>query len=65
LRLAATLALMGVVIEFAQGATGWRTFNAMDMLANGEGVLMGWVFVATPLGKLLGLIEKWQQSHQQ
>ncbi len=62
LRLAVVLALMGVVIEFAQGATSWRTFDVMDMLANGAGVLMGWVFVATPLGKLLRTIEKWQQA---
>jgi len=53
---------MGVVIEFVQGATGWRTFDAMDMLANGAGVLIGWVLVATPLGKLLGVVEKWQRS---
>ena len=63
LRLAAALTLMGVVIEFVQGATGWRTFDVMDMVANGVGVLMGWVLVATPLGKLMGIIEKWQQSH--
>ena len=62
LRLAAALTLMGVVIEFVQGATGWRTFDAMDMLANGAGVLIGWVLVATPLGKLLGVVEKWQRS---
>ncbi len=63
LRLAAALTLMGVAIEFVQGATGWRTFDVMDMVANGAGVLAGWVFVATPLGKLMGIIEKWQQSH--
>ena len=58
LRLAAALTLMGVVIEFVQGATGWRTFDVMDMVANGAGVLAGWVFVATPLGRALHMVEK-------
>jgi hypothetical protein len=62
LRLAVSLALMGVVIEFVQGATGWRTFDAMDMLANSLGVLAGWGVAMTPLGKLLAVIEKWQRS---
>jgi VanZ like family len=60
LLLAILLALMGVVIEFAQAATGWRTFDRMDMLANSAGVLVGWVIAMTPLGKMLGVIEKWQ-----
>ncbi len=60
LRLAFLLAMMGVVIEFVQGATGWRTFDVMDMLANGAGVLVGWGVAMTPLGKLLVVIEKWQ-----
>jgi len=34
----------------------------MDMVANGAGVLIGWALVATPLGKLLGVVEKWQRS---
>jgi hypothetical protein len=62
LRLAASLALMGVVIEFVQGATGWRTFDVMDMLANSLGVLAGWGVAMTPLGKLLAVIEKWQHA---
>ena len=62
LLLAVTLALMGVAIEFAQGATGWRTFDVMDMLANSAGVLVGWVLAVTPLGKMLGVIENWQRA---
>jgi VanZ like family len=62
LRLAVSLALMGVVIEFVQGATGWRTFDAMDMLANSLGVLVGWIAAITPMGKLLAVIEKWQRA---
>ena len=35
-------ALMGVVLEFAQGALGYRTFEGFDMIANALGVLLGW-----------------------
>lgn len=35
-------ALMGVALEFAQGALGYRTFEGFDMLANATGVLLGW-----------------------
>jgi VanZ family protein len=39
---AAGFALMGVALEFAQGALGTRTFEGFDMLANATGVLIGW-----------------------
>jgi VanZ family protein len=32
---------MGVALEFAQGATGYRTFDLADMAANALGVLAG------------------------
>jgi len=32
---------MGVALEFAQGATGYRSFELADMAANGLGVLAG------------------------
>lgn len=35
-------AAMGVALEFAQGALGYRTFEGFDMLANALGVLIGW-----------------------
>ena len=35
-------ALMGVALEFAQGALGYRTFEGFDMIANALGVLLGW-----------------------
>jgi hypothetical protein len=34
----------------------------MDMLANSAGVVVGWVVAMTPLGKLLGVIEKMERS---
>jgi len=33
---------MGVALEFAQGATGTRSFEIADMAANSLGVLLGW-----------------------
>jgi VanZ family protein len=35
-------ACMGVALEFLQRATGYRTFELLDMLANALGVLLGW-----------------------
>jgi VanZ family protein len=44
-RLAYLLAFvaMGVVLEFAQRATGYRNFELADMAANTVGVVAGWV----------------------
>jgi VanZ family protein len=33
---------MGVALEFAQGATGYRNFEVADMAANTLGVAAGW-----------------------
>ena len=33
---------MGVALEFAQSATGYRSFDLFDMAANALGVLAGW-----------------------
>jgi len=54
LLLGAALALLGIVLEFVQGWTGWRTFDTNDMLANAAGVALGWVLVAL-LPNLIGL----------
>ncbi len=34
--------LMGVGLELAQGALGFRTYEEFDMFANALGVLIGW-----------------------
>lgn len=39
-------ALMGVTLEFAQGALGSRSFETADMLANAAGVALGWTLGA-------------------
>lgn len=38
---------LGVALEFAQGATGTRSFELADMAANSLGVLLGWGISAT------------------
>ncbi|EQC39454.1 hypothetical protein SDRG_03656 [Saprolegnia diclina VS20] len=44
-----SFALLGVAIEYVQGASGWRTFDVDDMLANGLGALLGGgLALATP-----------------
>lgn len=35
-------AAMGVALEYAQGALGYRTYEVFDMYANALGVLLGW-----------------------
>ena len=34
---------MGIVLEFAQGALGYRSFELADMAANTLGVAAGWI----------------------
>jgi VanZ family protein len=43
LALGVAFCLLGVAVEFAQRATGYRTFDVMDMLANAVGVFVGWL----------------------
>ena len=38
---------MGIALEFAQAATGYRNFELADMAANSLGVLLGWGIFAT------------------
>jgi VanZ family protein len=39
---AASFVVMGVSLEFIQGALGYRSYELLDMLANSAGVLLGW-----------------------
>jgi len=48
---------LGVMLEYAQGLTGYRTFAYSDMRDNALGVLMGWIIAATPFGRSLLLFE--------
>jgi VanZ family protein len=38
---------LGIGLEFAQGASGYRHFELADMAANSLGVLLGWGLSAT------------------
>jgi len=50
--------LMGIGLEFAQRATGYRVLDVFDMAANTVGALLGRMAVETPFGRLLGVLEK-------
>lgn len=52
------LILLGVLLEFLQGLTGYRTFDAGDMLANTIGVLIGGLLGASGAGALLAWLER-------
>lgn len=51
------LVLLGVVLELLQGASGYRTADAVDAMANAGGVLLGWLTVRTPASGLLERLE--------
>jgi VanZ family protein len=53
----AALVGLGVGLELVQGWTGYRTFDVMDMLADGVGVLMGCLMLFTPLMRVVAAIE--------
>jgi VanZ family protein len=53
----AALIVLGVGLEFVQGWTGYRTFDVWDMVANSIGVMLGFLLVLTPFGRLFILIE--------
>lgn len=43
--------ILGVALEFAQGETGYRSYEVFDMFANAIGVLIGWALsFAIPVG---------------
>ena len=50
--------LMGIGLEFAQRATGYRVLDVFDMAANTVGALLGRMAVETPFGRLLGVLDK-------
>lgn len=53
-----TFFIMGVLIEFLQLMTGYRSFEFLDMVANTSGLLMGWLIFGNYLSNILELIEK-------
>ncbi len=55
-RTALALVLLGIVVEFAQLFTTYRTFSVGDMLANGTGVAIGWLAAPPRSPNLLHLL---------
>ncbi len=49
---------MGVVLEFLQGLTDYRTFEIADMVANAMGAALGWGLAQTPLRNVLEWLER-------
>ena len=58
LGVALALAALGVVLEFLQGLTGYRSFEIADMVANTIGAMLGWGLAQTPLKNALVWIER-------
>jgi hypothetical protein len=49
---------LGIGLEFLQGLGGARTLDPSDMIANAVGVGLGLMLAATPLGKLLAMVDR-------
>lgn len=58
-RLACALAfvVMGIAIEFLQRATGYRSFEVADMMADAAGVAAGWAMAPPRTPNLLRWLE--------
>jgi hypothetical protein len=56
---AAILLLMGCTLELLQHQTAARHMEFDDMVANGVGVLVGYLLWLTPLGRGLRTVELW------
>ncbi len=59
LAIAVALVAMGMVLEFLQGLTDYRTFEVADMIANAIGAALGCGLVQTPLKNVLAWVERW------
>ena len=62
---AAAAVALGIALEFAQLLTDTRTFSIADMLADGAGVLLGWVAAPPRSRNVLSAIETaWPNGSQ-
>lgn len=55
--LALALTLLGISLELAQGAGGYRTFSYLDIAANTFGVALGWISALLGLSSILTRLE--------
>lgn len=56
--LAIGMVALGIAMEYAQRATGYRTFEVADMVADALGVAIGWLAAPPRLPNLLPWVEK-------
>lgn len=59
LHLAIAFVSLGLALEIAQHATGYRSFEWADALANAAGVVIAWVAMHTVAGKTLTMVDSW------
>ncbi len=62
-RLFLLFVLMGVLLEFVQAQTGYRTFQYADMAANTFGALCGWSLARTRCSQILLYIDSRLSGH--
>jgi VanZ family protein len=62
LRWVVFLIMLGILLEFIQGWSGYRSFEYADMLANALGVGCGLLLAATPLGLTVPWLDRTLQS---
>ena len=55
--LALAFVALGIGLEFVQGLTAYRTFEIADMIADGIGVLAGWIAAPPRLPNFLLWVE--------
>lgn len=58
IRLALGMVALGIALEYAQRATGYRSFEIADMVADALGVAIGWLAAPPRLPNLLDWLEK-------
>ncbi|MCW9023350.1 MAG: VanZ family protein [Gammaproteobacteria bacterium] len=56
--LVVTFIVMGIIIEYVQGMTDYRSFQYADMLADSLGVLLAFILAHGPLSRVLVRVEK-------
>lgn len=55
--------VMGIVLEYLQGMTDYRSFSYYDMVANYLGVLTGFILSKTPLNNSIAYIDQKISGH--
>ena len=51
--------LLGIIIEFLQGLTAYRSFDMLDALANSIGAISAFLLAGTSLALLLERFDNW------